>query len=226
MIDSYLFTIVYKISGSNWLTIRPVFRLFNSVDIVRSSYSLDGSSSDSLVTDSSLGFRSNRDGTSRFCRQRKTKNNINTIIPNINSRKSKGYFKRDDDWLVGEELFKAIIDNDDLPVRDLRVVAVFTGNLVLLIVGDTILLVCIDRMIADVLLPIDVFRVLLFVDMISVGLSLVAENTVVSISVKVVIGTITLVVDNNVVRVLLNEVVSDVLSSNVVGSDVKISVVY
>jgi hypothetical protein len=81
-------------------------------------------------------------------------------------------------------------------------------------------------MIADVLLPIDVFRVLLFVDMISVGLSLVAENTVVSISVKVVIGTITLVVDNNVVRVLLNEVVSDVLSSNVVGSDVKISVVY
>jgi len=81
-------------------------------------------------------------------------------------------------------------------------------------------------MIADVLLPIDVFRVLLFVDMISVGLSLVAENTVVSISVKVVIGTVTLVVDNNVVRVLLNEVVSDVLSSKVVGSDVKISVVY
>jgi hypothetical protein len=70
-------------------------------------------------------------------------------------------------------------------------------------------------MIADVLLPIDVFRVSLFVDMISVGLSLVA---VVSISVKVVIGTITLVVDNTVV--------SDVLSSKVVGSGVKISVVY
>jgi len=73
-------------------------------------------------------------------------------------------------------------------------------------------------MIADVLFPIDVFRVLLFVDMISVGLSLVAANIVVSISVKVVIGTVTLVVDNNVV--------SDVLSSKVVGSDVKISVVY